>query len=401
MKHSAVLLAAMVLLTARFPAQAEVFVLVNEGRVVGELVNPDENPREKFVVRTASGGQITLAKSQVKQILRARDEIVEYEKIRRAYPDTVEGQWALSQWCLEKKLLSQRQKHLRRIIEIDPDHAEARRLLKYSRTNGKWMTRDELMTSQGFVKYKNGEYLLPQQIEILEKKQDSAETERAWFKKIKRWRNWLGTDRDQLARKSILEIDDPYAARALVQGLKTDRVPVVRLLYIESLANIGTPGALEALAVCSIEDPVEEVRLTCLDFLIKKNTPGVIDYYVGMLRSKDNRIVNRSGSCLGELNATTAILPLIHALVTVHKFKVTTGKPGGMSAGFPTGGSGGGGGGLSMGSSTKIIANHMNNPSVLESLVKITGKNFLYNEKAWKNWYATETNSGTFDSRRD
>ena len=125
------------------------FVLAGGGRVVGELVNADERPRTKYIIKTGSGGQVTLQKSQVKQLLHSRPELVEYEKLRPSYPDTVEDQWALSQWCLEKKLSAQRKKHLRRVIELQPDHAKARRILGYSLVDGKWTTQEERMTDRG------------------------------------------------------------------------------------------------------------------------------------------------------------------------------------------------------------------------------------------------------------
>ena len=405
MRLTAVLLTTILLLGILFlpaavrPAVGDVYVLVSGGRVVGELLNTDEKPRTKYVIKTASGGQLTLQKAQVKQTLHARAELVEYEKIRPSYPDTAEGQWALSQWCLEKKLPSQRKKHLRRVIELQPDHAGARRTLKYGLVDGKGMTQEERMASQGYKRYK-GKWMLPQQIELLERERNNKLVEQGWFQKIKRWRKWLGTDKDLQARRSILEIDDHYAVKALVQGLTEDSVPQFRILYIEALANLATPDALRALAVCSIEDPVEEVRLTCLDYLKKKKTPVVVEYYVGKLRSKDNRVVLRAGKCLGQLDADSAILPLVDALVTTHKYKVTTGQPGSMTTTFPTGSSRGGGG-LSMGGGPKIISRRHNNQAVLDALVRITSMNFQYNQRAWKDWYASRKNTEVFDARRD
>ena len=77
--------------TAVPSAMAEVFVLNSGGRVTGQWINRDESPRKTYVVKLAGGGQLTLQKSQVKQVLRARPEQLEYERIRPSYPDTVEG----------------------------------------------------------------------------------------------------------------------------------------------------------------------------------------------------------------------------------------------------------------------------------------------------------------------
>ena len=56
-----------------------------------------------------------------------RAEETEYERIRPTYADTAEAQWELAQWCREHKLPAQRTVHLRRVIELDPEHVEARR----------------------------------------------------------------------------------------------------------------------------------------------------------------------------------------------------------------------------------------------------------------------------------
>ena len=126
-------------------ALAEVFVLHNGGRVAGQLLNPDEKPRKKFVIQTAAGGRITLDRSQVKQVLYTRPEELEYERIRPGYPDTLAGQWALAEWCREAKLTVQRKTHLERVIELDPNHVQARTALGYNQIGGKWTTPEQVM----------------------------------------------------------------------------------------------------------------------------------------------------------------------------------------------------------------------------------------------------------------
>ena len=50
--------------------RADTYLLTQGGQVVGELQNPDELPRQNYVVKTAEGAVITLAKSQVQQVVR-------------------------------------------------------------------------------------------------------------------------------------------------------------------------------------------------------------------------------------------------------------------------------------------------------------------------------------------
>jgi len=387
------------LLAASRPAHGEVFVLANGGRVEGELLNPDEKPRKAYIVQVADGGRITLEAAQVEKVEGVKPDVREYEKIRHSYPDTVAGQWALAQWCLEQKLLSQRDVHLERVIELDPNHAEARRALGYSQVGGQWTKRDDLMRKRGMVPYK-GRLRTPQEVELLENKRKQELGEKEWFQKIDRWRSWLGTEKREVAQRNILGIEDPSAVRALCAALKKERVLSVRTMYIETLAKIGTPEAVKSLAATALEDPMEEVRQSCLDYLEKKPNPEAVAYFVGMLKSKDNRIVNRAAQALGRMRDPSAIGPLIDALITTHKFKVQ-GDPNRHSYSFGGAPSSGPPGFSFGGNGPKIYTQHIPNEAVREALQKLTGKDFNFDKQAWKYWFAAQKRpEAGFDGRR-
>ncbi|MFH1268203.1 MAG: hypothetical protein ABIK89_20990 [Planctomycetota bacterium] len=63
MKPAPFHLIAALLLVAAWPhaGRGEVFVLASGGRVEGELLNPDESPRQSYVVKTQAGVEITLS----------------------------------------------------------------------------------------------------------------------------------------------------------------------------------------------------------------------------------------------------------------------------------------------------------------------------------------------------
>ncbi len=377
----------------------DVFVLNDGGRVVGELMNPDQTPRETFAIKTQGGGQVVLSREQVDQWLRTRPEEIEYEKIRPRYPDTVEGQWDLAEWCRKRTLLSERKVHLERILELDPDHEKARRLLGYFKRDGEWTTEEEVRKSQGYVRHK-GRWVLPQEIEIEQEQKELDRAQGAWLKKLDQWRDWIGTNRTMLAYQNVRKIDDPSAVPALAAALGSDPDDQMRLLCIEALARIGTPAAKEALAVGAIRDPVPDVRLECLDFLKGEKNPAVIRFFCGGLRSKDNVEVNLAAAALGEMGDPTAIPALIDALVTSHKFKVQSGNPGQVSTTFGTGG-GGSPGGLSVGGGPKIVAVPFRNQAVRDALVALSGVDYGFDAARWKAWYATQHRGPTIDARRD
>lgn len=379
-------------------AAGEVFVLTNGGQVVGELLNPDELPRETYAIKTADGSRITLARGLVKETTYQRPAEIEYERIKPRYPDTIEGQWALAEWCRENKLEAQRKPHLERILQFNPDHEQARRVLGYGQIEGAWQTREQVMENQGYVRYA-GRWRLPQEVELLERDKKVKATEGEWKKKISQWRSWLGDRKTQLAIQNIRSIEDPLAVAALAEALEDDSRDEVCILLIEVLAKIGTPAATVALAHCAVEAPVEEVRLTCLDYLKRKEDPGVVQYFIGLLGSPYNDQVNLAAAALEKMGDPSSIGPLINALVTTHKFKRPT-NPGRMTPMFGSG-PGGGGTGLTMGDSgPKIIIRQFQNDAVRDALVEIAEVDFVFNVPQWRAWYAARKTQN-LDARRD
>ena len=384
-------------------ANAEVFVLKN-GRVAGELLNPDESPRQKYVIKTPDGVELTLDKAQVQQVLHPSAAELQYETIRAAYPDTVDGQWKLQQWCMDHKLDSQRKDHLERIIELDPDHAEARRLLGFHRVDGKWMTQREDMEARGYVFYKPAaKWMLPQEVELLEKRKEIDTAEKGWMRRIKTWRGWLETNRDQTARDELQKIADPAAVKGLKLALAEDARFKCRLLYVDALARLATGDAQEGIAASSLHDASDEVRAACLDYLRQHKSPQIIAYYVGQLKSKDNVIVNRAAVALGTLGDRSALGPLIDALITNHKFQIVTANsppPGGMSTTFGKGPKGNSGTGMSMGDGPKYFNQNIQNQAVLDALITMTGVNYSFDSRAWHSWYAAQKSREVIDGRR-
>lgn len=379
-------------------ASGERFILETGGPIIGELLNPDQSPRETYIIKTDSGIELTLDKMQVKKIEYQRPDEVEYDKIRSRYPDTVEGQWELAEWCREKRLSGPREAHLKRILELNPDHEQARRALGYSQVGGQWMTQEQAMIKQGFRRYK-GSWKLTQEIELLERDRKSELAEKEWAKKVSTWRDWLGTDKGQVARESLLAIDDPQAIKALAQALREDRRDQARLYFVEALAHIGTPEAMDVLAVRALEDPVEEVCLTCLDRLKEKKNPRAVNYFINKLKDKDNAMVNRAATALRHLGEPAAIGPLIDAVVTVHKFKTASSGSGDQySATFGNNGVSG----FGAGGGPKIVPQALGNRAVVEALVELTGGvNYGFNVQAWKAWYTQQKRRTNVNTRRD
>ena len=236
-------------------------------------------------------------------------------------------------------------------MELDPEHARARALLGYAKIEGKWMTQKEYQESRGLVRY-GSKWMTPQEAEILKKTEKDSLAQKEWNMKIKRWQDWLGTNRDEAAQKNFLAITDPLAVYGLGAALQKDTRLKPRQLYIQVLAKIDTADAIKTLTLVAVDCEVEEVRLTCLDYLKTKDNPKVTAGFVAFLRHPNNTVVNRAAAALRVMNDPTTIRPLIDALVTTHKQIINPENgPGSMSASFSKSG---GGAGLSMGGSPKV-----------------------------------------------
>jgi hypothetical protein len=384
-------------------ARGDVFVLTTQGEVRGELLNPDDSPRRTYVVKTPGGGTVILAADQVKEVRPQTPAEIKYDRYRGDCPDTAAGHWKMAEWCRENRLSKQRQAHLKRVLELDPDHEQARHALGYSQISGRWVTQEQVMRERGYVKSKHapGKWVLPQEEALLEKRKQTKNAQMEWMAKVKRWSSWLDTDKAGMAIEGLKSINDPLAVLALSKYLKDDRRREARLLYVQALSRINVSASMEVLINTSLYDEDDEVRLAALDEVVARNyLPGVA-MYVQALRHKDNEVVNRAAVALGQLKDPLAIGPLIDALVTTHTFVVQKGQPGQTQATF--GNLPGGGGGYNFGgSSTEIIKKRFENRDVLQALVDLTGgTSFNFDVKAWKYWYVGQKKPKTLDARRD
>ncbi len=389
------------LLLAASATAADVLVLTNSERLVGQLLNPTESPRKQYLFQPADGAKVTLDASQVQMVTHMRPEELEYERIRPTYADTAAAQWELAQWCRDHQLKAQREVHLRRVIELEPNNVEAHHALGEIKIDGRWISPDEDRRRNGYVFYK-GKWMTSKEAELQKEKKEFDAAQLVWCQKVKRWRGWMNSGRDQDAAANLRAIDEPMAVKALGLGLHDDDNSETRMICAEVLAKIDNHDAAGALAYAALYDSDNEVRQLCVDLLQTKKRPDVVTYFTTQLkpgRERDNEIVNRAGYCLGRMKDPAAVKPLIDAVVTAHKFKINPGAD--MNVGFG-GGAGGSGSGMSVGKKPTEIRKELPNQAVLDALVAITGKNFGFDKQAWKEWYADQKRTtGHVNTRRD
>lgn len=377
--------AALLAVVACKPIRGDIFVLESGGRIEGEWLNRDEQLLTKYLIRRG-GLTFSLPSAEVREAIRQSPAEIEYAKRAPAAADTVEGQWELAEWCRKNNLTHERQTHLRRVIELDPNHQQARFALGYQFQKGQWITRSDARRQEGYEYYR-GKWRTPQEIELLEQGSRSELADKEWLGRLKRWRNELDDPaKSRLAYKSLAEIDDPAAVRPIGEFFARERRRDVKALYAEILARMKTPGAIRILVDRALSDLDDEVFYDCLGKIAGLDVPHLGDRFVASLKDNDNRRINRAAAALARLQDKSAISPLIDALETTHTRVINLG-PGAdaTTTAFSNVGTM-----MKKGEGPEVQIVHVKNQPVLDALTKLTGTDFGWDQKAWRYWYAQE-----------
>ena len=378
-------------------ARADVFLLSSGGQVEGRLLNPDESPRQSFIVEPLAGGRLVLPPGDVDRYVVKSDLENRYEELLPEVQDSVTGHWKMAEKCETAGLKEQREFHLEQILRHDTDHEPTRRALGYNRVDGRWQRPNEYMAEQGFVRHR-GSWRLPQEL-LIEQRERANEAEIVeWRKKVRLWREWIVKRRDRMATglANMRAIRDPRAVPALAAQLRQAKEPLaLKQLYIDILSYFPDNGtSIGALTYVALHEPDGQTREKALDALATTGSHVATLAFIKALSDNDNKMVRRAGIGLGFMNQPeTTTLPLIDALVTEHKYTV---GGGGMQPSFGSGGSG-----LSMGGKPKTIKKKLNNDPVLHALTTMhQGVNFGFDQDSWRRWYIQNNTPRDVNLRR-
>jgi PBS lyase HEAT-like repeat-containing protein len=380
------------------PAAADTFILEHGGQIEGQWLNREEQPLTKYEVRTG-GVTLTLPLGQVKEAIHQTPAELDYARRAPQTPDTVESQWELAEWCRKSSLARQREVHLRRVIELNPNHQQARFALGYQFHKGQWTTQANSRRQEGYELYR-GKWRTPQEIEILESRSRNELAEKEWLARLKRWRRELDDrDKSRLAYDSLTAIKDPIAVGPIGEVFRRERARNVKAIYADVLAAIRTTEALKILVEQALGDPDEEVFYYCLGKLSQLTPPHIADPFIAALKDNNNVKVNRASIALGKLGDKSAISPLIDALVTTHTQVIDNGE-------YTTTTFSSSGAAAAKGDGLELKVFHIQNQPALDALSKLTGADFGFDQRAWRYWHAqekiaSEASKPSVDARRD
>lgn len=388
-------------LAACASATADVFHLRDGGRVTGQLLGTSETA---YQVRTTVG-IVSLPIDAVERRESAPSPFEEYDRRAADAAENADAHFQLAAWCDEHGLVSERRRHLRRTLELNPDHAAARAALGFVRVGSVWVD------GRGGAARSGATAVQPSP-------EDSAEAEaklvRAvqgeWMRRIRAIRTGLLDSLNERhvedGRRQIGEIRDPLAivplARVLAGG---DRV--CRELLVDRLAAFPQDEATMNLAVLALTDREADIRSRALAELRRRDDPRVSAQYRKALRSDNDELIRRAAVGLGALGAAEAVPELIETL-TVQRNKMVEVPVrtyfGGWLSDFnePTTVSLSGAlrvnhnpeigvvdytGGVAVDNVFRLQRVTVYRTEVLEALKQLTGQNFGFEAAEWRTWY--------------
>ena len=173
--------------------------------------------------------------------LKADDRLATYRAMRPKYADSVNAQLELARWCLKRNLTDQARAHLTKVLEIDQDNPEARRLLGQRLVAGNWLSESDMATAEEQIK---------NQLAAFRKWKPKLEKIQANLQHAKR--------QSDAARDELMAIRDPEAATA-IEVILCGNGGYIALLGIEALKKL--PGrepaaSLSRLAVLAPWEPL-------------------------------------------------------------------------------------------------------------------------------------------------
>ncbi len=144
------------------------------GKVVGIATEKDG----KVIVEVGIG-KVAFPKDEVLSIKSGRTPLHEYrDRAAKIGRDATAGEhYELAVWAGERRLGLHERRHLKKTIELDPDHEGARRALGFQLYKGKWLTRGEIQREKGFVKFE-GKWMTQAEVELIRRHRLNMEERR-------------------------------------------------------------------------------------------------------------------------------------------------------------------------------------------------------------------------------
>jgi hypothetical protein len=197
-------------------AQADRVYLVDGAVIEGKATRQGD----KVVIELESG-QLTLAASDVAKIESSSSPVQRFEQLEAEQRGRgVAGLMVLADYCRDHGMRARERTLLERVLEQQPDHADARARLGFVKSDTGWIAREEHLRAQGLVQ-DGGEFITREQLAEREQQRaaaDAAKHEREKAKlEVEQQKVALERERLELARaeERAAEAEKAAAAQSL------------------------------------------------------------------------------------------------------------------------------------------------------------------------------------------
>lgn len=401
--------------------------LIRGGSYKGQVIKEPSENNGFYEFKLENGGILKIAKNEVDKVARPQSSNASYrEELAKHDVSTAEGNLAIAEWCQKNDLRVLREKHLRKVVEIDPNNTKARRHLGYTRhvLTGKWVVRDEYFHSIGYVG-RGTTMRLPAAVIVEAENKKHRDAVIQWKGKIPRLIKLLKNPRRFAEAKTELEeIDDVKAIPVLIdiysktgkRGSAVEFDRDVKSLLMSIVAKMDILSAKSFLVQVAMFERDDVLQDEAAQILKKKYPQWTADYLIARLNSipatihsmtderavvRDRDFIARAAVILRELEADTSesILPLIN-LISINRILPPAASPkkGGLG-----GASFGKDGSVAMnqgGEKPKARPVNIRIEQARVALIGMTEQRFDYNKAAWLSWYLNRTLPQVIDLRR-
>lgn len=372
----------------------------------GHLDGRVKRTPDYVIVQVDDDIQVALPASRIRSVVMS-DDLAEYRRNAAKAGDDAELHYKLAIWCVTGNNVPGRADyykrfHMRRAIELNPEHAKARGSLGYKKVGNRWVTRTDLMHDRGMISV-GGKQVLPEAYSIEEAGEEADVASKLWIKDINRLVGIAlkNSSKSAEAYASLEAIDDPLAASAIAAQLNDSRgkqtqSQAMRKMWVRLLSKLKNGPSIRALVLAGVDEPDPVIREMALTSLQAYGSGSAVATYTPMLRSNDHRTVNRAAEALAYFPDPESAMDYVNALVTTRKTVTPAGA--GMNVGFGDNG----GGGMSTGSQPVVTNDTRSNPAVLGLLRIIEPEvDFGYDETRWRDYFASKKTAYSGDLRRD
>jgi hypothetical protein len=138
-------------------------VFLKGGAVIDGKVSEADG---KIVVQVESGS-LSFRADEIERVERGPTQEERFEEqLAKIPPRDVAALLKLADYCRDHDQPAREREVLRKVIEADPNHAEARARLGYVHTDAGWITRDEQRRNEGLVQYQGQWVTRAQKLEL-------------------------------------------------------------------------------------------------------------------------------------------------------------------------------------------------------------------------------------------